>query len=308
MFALVAVLLSSAPPQAELVWIRDAGAKACDESALRQAVATRLGYDPFVPAAPVRVVVELQTTSEVTARVHVIRLGSPPALRVLTGDPDCQALTGAMALALALAIDPLLLTRPTPVPEPAPPAPVATPAPVPPPAPIPPPAPVPIPSDVHVWLTAGAGIDLNNQPAGLFTAQIGARVGSRITGNLAAWLTFPSHLALAGNGSVDATSAGGNLSVCVRFSFFGGCLAGRAGALRFDARNLLDAQRGWLPTVALGPRITFELPRESAIAIYVTAELWVPLVRTRMFVGTTAVWEQPSLGGSLLIGAAFRAG
>src|SRR5579859_7626471 len=52
-----------AAPSARLVYARGPGASSCpDESALRQAVVARIGYDPFFPWAPLTISVELTGT------------------------------------------------------------------------------------------------------------------------------------------------------------------------------------------------------------------------------------------------------
>src|SRR4051794_4640258 len=52
---------AGASPASRLVYSRGVGAESCaDESALRAAVATRLGYDPFFPWAPITVVAQIR--------------------------------------------------------------------------------------------------------------------------------------------------------------------------------------------------------------------------------------------------------
>lgn len=316
------------PPQAELVWIRTASAQACDEAALRQAVAMRLGYDPFVPTHSTKVLVEVSGTTTLTARVRVARQGTASAERTLSGPPDCRSLTEAMALALAVAVDPLVLTRIAPIPPPNPPAPAAVPAknppeavapatspalsataspPMPPPAEDPPAAPAP-PIETHLAFWAAAALDLGHQPGGLLGARLGARLSlSRFSLGLAGWVGFPSSAPLSGGGTVDALGAGGNLDLCLHLWRLAGCVAGRAGALGYQGHQLTEARSGWVPTVQAGPRVAFEFPQDSLLAVHAAAELWLPVVRTRMLAGGSAAWEQPVVAGGVLVGLTLRA-
>ena len=86
-----------------------------DEPGLRQAVARRLGYDPFVAASANTVVAELRggDGDGLKARVYVVRDGNMAggARELSSPTRDCTELMAAVALALSIAIDPDALDR-----------------------------------------------------------------------------------------------------------------------------------------------------------------------------------------------------
>jgi hypothetical protein len=116
--ALVGILqpgLALAGQSARLVYSRTAEAATCgDESGLRQAVARRLGYDPFVASSVNTVVAELRGDGDgLKARVYVIRDGNlAGGVRELTSaNRNCTELIATVALAMSIAIDPDALDR-----------------------------------------------------------------------------------------------------------------------------------------------------------------------------------------------------
>ena len=100
---------------ARLIYSRTAEAAGCsDESGLRQEVAHRLGYDPFVAVSGNTVVAELRGEREgLKARVYVVRDGNMAggARELAAPNHDCAELMAAVALALSIAIDPDALDR-----------------------------------------------------------------------------------------------------------------------------------------------------------------------------------------------------
>jgi hypothetical protein len=140
---------ASAAPSARLVYVRDKGAEDCpDEAALRAAVSTRLGYDPFMLDASSTLFAEITRTA---AGYHArVKLEDESSATRGARDLDharCPDLVDAMALTISIAIDPKSLVGPVAAdPEPAPtplPVPVPVPVPVPDQAPAPSPAPSP---------------------------------------------------------------------------------------------------------------------------------------------------------------------
>ena len=108
---------------ARLVYSRTADASSCpDERGLRQAVARRLGYDPFVAASMNTVVAELRGDGEgLKARVYVIREGNQAggSRELASPSRDCTELLAAIALAISIAVDPDALDRTEQTPAPA---------------------------------------------------------------------------------------------------------------------------------------------------------------------------------------------
>jgi hypothetical protein len=98
------------------VYSRTNEAAGCsDEPGLRQSVARRLGYDPFVAASVNTVVAELRggDSGGLKARVYVVRDGNMAggARELSAPSRDCTELMAAVALALSIAIDPDALDR-----------------------------------------------------------------------------------------------------------------------------------------------------------------------------------------------------
>jgi hypothetical protein len=117
---------AQAPRTARLEYTRGAGALHCpDEAALRGAVASRLGYDPFRADAPRTITAAIARAG--AALRAVVKLsdasGKVTGTRQLSSEQnDCSELLGAVTLAISLAIDPQSQLR-APAIEPQPPVP-----------------------------------------------------------------------------------------------------------------------------------------------------------------------------------------
>lgn len=82
---------------------------------MRDAVATRLGYDPFRPIASTTLTAEIRREKGIfRGRVRLVdEAGVERGARDLESRADdCRDLTAAMALSMSIAIDPLSVTRP----------------------------------------------------------------------------------------------------------------------------------------------------------------------------------------------------
>jgi len=111
--ALAVVCVSRASfafPTSRLTYARGSGAEACpDETAVRQAVAARLGYDPFFPSAEKTIVARIvRTKDELRATVELVdEHGLMRGVRELKASAgQCGELVATMALAISIAIDP----------------------------------------------------------------------------------------------------------------------------------------------------------------------------------------------------------
>lgn len=108
-------------PSAKLVYVRGAGTTACpDESELRRAVATRIGYDPFFPSATKTVIAQVSRAPKgYRGRVQIV--GDDGNIRgereLATRGDDCSELISAMALAVSIALDDLDDGKPAPAAE-----------------------------------------------------------------------------------------------------------------------------------------------------------------------------------------------
>jgi hypothetical protein len=91
--------------------LRSGTAERCpDESALRKAVARRLGYDPFIATAPHTIVAEVSGNgAELQARARLVDdAGIVRGTRELASNgTDCAELLNSLTLAISMTLDPL---------------------------------------------------------------------------------------------------------------------------------------------------------------------------------------------------------
>jgi hypothetical protein len=104
-----------ATPTARLVYSRTADAESCpDEADLRQAVAARVGYDPFFAWAAKTIVAHTASARPQGFVVNIDLIderGVAHGARELRTEGTCRELLDAAALAIAIAIDPQSLAR-----------------------------------------------------------------------------------------------------------------------------------------------------------------------------------------------------
>ena len=97
-------------PSSRLTYVRAAGAESCpDEREVRRAVAARLGYDPFFPAADKTIVARITRVRD-TLRASVELVDDAGIVRGVrefeTAADQCEELVATAALAISIAIDP----------------------------------------------------------------------------------------------------------------------------------------------------------------------------------------------------------
>jgi hypothetical protein len=311
-------------PHASLDFVAAPGAEACDQRVLEDAVATRLGYRPFLADQPLTIRLDLTGRSMLTARLKVSRAGRPAGERTLSGPPDCQQLTEALALALAVVIDPLALSRPPravaqpaePVVEPAPVAPQWRPAPL----AASPTAPV-VAIDARLparlFLTAQGGVDLGTTPGGIVAVGLGLRFRGRASSADAIalgvavdpFLVAPATFAFENGGSVESFALGAAGGPCVSWHGLGACAAVRVGALHSAAKGLVSSQVGWSPVLDVGPRAFFRFPFDAhaPFAVRAQVELVFHVLRSVMTVSQDAVWTQGAGSLNAVLGFEWRA-
>jgi hypothetical protein len=266
---------ASAAPSTRLVYARGRGAETCpDEFALRHAVATRVGYDPFFPWAPLTVVVEMAGGGgHVRARVVVVdSAGIEKGAQSLQGaGSGCDDLVESTALAIAVALD-ALPTKPEASETPATPEP----QPVTPPPPAPPPVPSPVlPTPVPAAKDALIQTPPASEPGRRNAISLWVAPGARISGGAWNAASFGPDLlvelrrgwlGLGAEGRYDVASVGvggaqanvqratGALLPCAHFSWFVLCGVASFGELwaRGDVATPQTASQLY---VAFGGRI-----------------------------------------------------
>ena len=301
LFTTLAIFLGAAsalaadPPPLITARLDYAAAQGCPPaSMLRGEFARRLGHDPFVEDAPLRVVVTIE-------REHGALIGSLKLYdsegRLLWTRPthprtDCQAIVREMAGALAVRLDPLVypdLSPPPPKPAPEPPPP-PKPAPEPPPPPklIPePPRPEPAaPTSWRAVVGIGPQIVIGAEPAFSLVGHLGLKrpvlsPGMAFSLGMEFRYDAPNSLAVEDlpGASVQTFFVGGSLVSCLHGKHLFGCAVVTGGALSiestgFDNSSTVRVAWGFVGT---GPRVGFEEELRPGLAIRVYGEGLVAL-------------------------------
>lgn len=283
-----------------------------EEPALREEVATQLGYDPFEASAEREVGVQVLAPEEgPEIRITLTTEEGSSLERTLLGRPEeCPALLDAAALAVCIAIDPTALDRP----DPAPPEPEPEPAPAPEPVPTPEPpvvsppaepAPTPEPED-PVWLRvalSGFGT-LGAAPTvvgggGSLALTLGLEdvsFGLGVRGDV------PTSIGVD-PGSVEALLLAGELAICGWVDPIGVCALGVAGAVRGQGRDFAGGNETiWLPYAGIGARVTLYLPLAGPLGFRAYADLLAQVTPAELLVDDRVAWSMPPVGGVLGVG------
>ncbi|HSO39376.1 MAG TPA: hypothetical protein VLT33_42910 [Labilithrix sp.] len=300
---------------ARLIYLRGHGTEACpDEQALKDAVAARLGYDPFTPWALDTLFAELERDG--AAFVARIKLVTPDSVvrgeRTLRASSGCEDLVPTLALTISLAIDPMAGTRKGPpeglppaereitsVPsEPGPAAPAVSadePA-----APSTPRAPL------RFAVGLGTMASLGVAPAPSIGALLFGRVRYRdFSLALEGRADLPAS-AEGHTGTVSSFLVGGSLVPCGHTGAFFACARGSVGALSARGLDISSPRSSQVPWAEIGGRIGYELPLGDVLALRLHVDGGLVLLRYALSVGRETVFEHPPLHGGLGIGLAAR--
>ena len=302
----------------DLTYARGEGAGGCpDARAFAEAVAGRLGYEPFQVGATRRVNVAMDRRERrFEARIELVEAGHGPSAerRFTSRATDCGELAATTELALAIAIDPFRATtppeRPAEVapslqPPPGSVAQSATPAVLAPmPAPVtvgreslPPPRRV-----VQVAASVVGGFGSAPAPALGFELRIDVRRGDVSLG-LEGRADLPATTSLS-SGEVNASLLTASLVPCAHWRSFAACALVTVGVLRAVGNGLLDARQATDPWVALGARLAANQPLYRAVSLTAHADAVAPLVQTELKVSGAPVWTTPAIVFSAGIGLA----
>jgi hypothetical protein len=320
--SVVATRTAHAAPNARLVYVRAADAVSCpDETAIRNAVSKRLGYDPFFPAAKNEVFAEIVRT-ERGFRATIKLVDDANVTRgertLDTASRDCAGLTEAMALTISLALDPLSMTHPPTLPSPdtnvagreehheeaAPP-------------------------DAHVAHRAGSS-ELHRAAAKASRAErtrvtpfvaIGALVADGVAPTIALGGELvvgvrAGHFSIALGGRALApasrsTEAGGTISVwrveatlapCAHLGPMFACAVVAAGAMWASSFDIVSPRSDSTAAARLGGRIGVLVPVTRALSVEVASELDGALVRPRFTIDGNTVFSVSAASGALFIG------
>jgi hypothetical protein len=304
-----------------LSYTRATGAEQCpDESALREAVLARLGYDPFDARAP-RVLSAKVRRAGGSFVAHIeLRdaSGQVQGERDLRAEgSDCAELATAIALAVSLGIDPLSAAAPPNAPAPAT-AVVPTPpvenaqkaqvvivrAPAPPSAPPPAPAPPGIP--LHPRFGVGAMLSWGISPA---IPAYGATVDAGVRRGL--W-----SLDLEGAGNWSKTATDGSIGVrsslvlaslapCVHLGIAMGCALGGMGSLAASGVTS-SPQSAHALFADAGVRLGVEVPLGRRFFAQVHADGLATFTHVTYRLDGQTAWNTPPFSASLGVEAGFE--
>lgn len=299
----------------------------------RDAVAARLGYDPFVDDASRTVALEVHPLPSKAGApagpagiegVLDVRGARPGHREIVSERGDCREVVDALAVAAAIAIDPASLAGPV-ASEPAPPLPSE------------PPAPSPSTSEArevrapHVdpvsdaaargssaggeapraRVAARAEVVLGELPAVGVGVVVAAGVGARWWSvDVEGEITAPArHF----TGSASAAVAASLLTVavvpCAHVSVFAGCVVGRGGVLRSEGEGVGEPRRAVEPYGTLGARVGVELPvlpDVGGLLVVAHGEMVAPVTRIALRLDDADAWLVPSVAARLAAGVGWR--
>jgi hypothetical protein len=316
--------------RARLVYIRGAGTEACPEEAeLRDAVAARLGYDPFSTWAEDTLFVELAKDKDegFVSRVKLVDVQSVVrGERELHAKNDCKDLVPTMALTISIAIDPLAGQRNGALPEDTPPreksvdldAGSPDPQSKPPPNEDHPPVEPHDESAKHGFVPAfGAGVlgALGNAPSAnvgfsLFAEGRYAWASLGVEGRVdlpAGAEIDPARLAPATNGAgVSSWLIAGGLAACGRVSGFFGCAVGSLGSIRARGIDVTTPRETGAFYATAGIRGGYELRLIERLSLRGQVEGDAVLTRYALQIGGSEVYRYSPIAGNLGILAVLR--
>jgi hypothetical protein len=320
------------PPRinVRLSYLRGPGAQSCPpEQALHDEVATRMGYDPFTPDAPDRIVATLtRSTRGLVATVERFDSKGIPQWDPKTYDPlnvPCGQLVRAMGIYISYRFLPLVAPLPSETPSLlTPPAPSAASSSVAPPAPSPPPPPppeAPPPSPVPPSPAAprrAYRVELGLSPLVAF----GFAPRPTVAGALHVGLRWPS-FSIAAEGRADAPASsspdplpsatlgtlmvGGSVvptwhvapvAIWPRFFLlFGGVFT--TAAVLAHGEGIPTAQHGVALYMGTGPRAGVNLWLGSSLIASLYGDAVVSIKPAEATIGGMEVWRTAPVSGDV---------
>jgi hypothetical protein len=304
---------------ARLVYLRGQGTDTCpDEAALRDAVAARLGYDPFTPFSLDTLFTEVDRDGQsFVARVKLVSHDNTVrGARTLKTSGACGDLMTTLALTISLAIDPMSATRGGP-PEGLPPNEKTveimegvgddsnTPPPPPPPDEKIPEEP---PRRVHFALGAGALGSIGAAPAPAIGFVVFGRARLRdLSLGLEGRADIPSGSdADEGAGRVSSSLLAATLLPCGHTGDFFACARGSIGRLAADGLDVTQPGSSSALWAAVGGRLGWELPLGDTFALRAHGDADLVLTRYALQIGGRTAFRYPPVAGGLGVALVLR--
>lgn len=280
------------------------------EREIRDAIAARLGYDPFtVDRAPRDLVLRVTRNDKVLDGSLEVRGDNPGRRSIDSPAGDCRELGFALATAAAIMLDPESLSRPPPEeprPEPPPEAPSA-------------PAAglassrsreaLNAPSEPsEPWRPIAAlqpELLVGELPAPTFGAAVAVgarRRGLSLSIEGAATLRASDDLQV---GTVTASMITGGLLPCVHLSYVFACVSARIGALSAEGSRVTDVLSATKLYAGVGPRLGIEVPLGANLSVRAHADGVIPITHVHLELDTRNVWATPTVTARVGLGVAW---
>lgn len=301
------------PARARLAYAHEPSIAGCpSDRELRDAVASRLGYDPFAAAKddePMQIVVQVRRRGAAVAGTLEI-MGPRPGKKELDSPRgDCRELVDALAVAIALAIDPASSTRPPPPPPPPP----APPPPPPEPTRTPPPDRGPTPDEP----AATRAVVLAGISARLFANELPSVAAGGAVHFGWRWKAFETRVEgfftsigstsrEGAPGSVSASVLAASVLPCGHFGVAYGCGGLTIGSMRAEGDGLAIARRASDLYATATLRLGVVVPLSSSIDLDAAIDGVVPLRRLGLELDGKDVFRSPSVGLRVAVGPSFR--
>ena len=314
-------------PTSRLTYARGSGAEGCpEETIVRQAVAARLGYDPFFAAADKTIVARiLRSREDLRATVELVDdHGIVRGVREFKArNGQCDELVATMALAISIAIDPtnpgILGGPPKARPEPPGSTPASLERPAPASAPIAPAsrpaqqpeADVPEPpaqrvESSTVRVTAALFAAFGTAPAATTGLALSAGIRKGFWSVNAEGRAELPGTAEAGIGQIRTSLWAGALLPCLHFDPLSLCASAWLGSLRAQGIGFPTSATDHAPYAAAGLRLGVEIPMTAHWAFYPSIDVLGPLFPVDLQVDGSSHWRMPDISAFLRGGVAAR--
>ncbi|MGZ3454115.1 MAG: hypothetical protein ACXVEF_31195 [Polyangiales bacterium] len=291
-------LAAAERPAAHLEYARKPGAELCaDESGTRDAVAARLGYDPFRDDAERRIKVTITHDGK---GFHATIEEGTRVRKLDSASKDCADLSSSIAVSLATAIDPLGIgaaASSAPSASTAPSASIsAKPTASSPPKPSA--APAPKPTELAFVATVGGHAAFGAAPDLAFglTTGFAVRIPTfqfGIEGRVDAEARGPG----PNGGEVKSSIIGLSFVPCVYQEVLFACAVGTFGALRGAGAGVGSPRKATTFYSAAGVRLGVEIPLAGPIALRIHGDALSTITRTTLFVQDAEAWTTPTVHG-----------